>query len=102
MLILCYFLNLNLFQSVLLLTLLTKSNANIQKILAFENAFDRLFDVIQEEGSVDGGIVVQDCLNFMLTLLRNNISTQNFFKEGLLFFINNNLLITLMNRVVFI
>lgn len=74
-----------LFQSVLLLTLLTKSNANIQKILAFENAFDRLFDVIQEEGSVDGGIVVQDCLNFMLTLLRNNVSTQNFFKEGLFF-----------------
>ncbi|XP_022175711.1 general vesicular transport factor p115 isoform X2 [Myzus persicae] len=68
--------------SVLLLTLLTKSNANIQKILAFENAFDRLFDVIQEEGNADGGIVVQDCLNLMLTLLRNNISTQNFFKEG--------------------
>ncbi|XP_025419531.1 general vesicular transport factor p115 [Sipha flava] len=68
--------------SVLLLTLLTKSNANIQKILAFENAFDRLFDVILEEGNADGGIVVQDCLNFMLTLLRNNISTQNFFKEG--------------------
>lgn len=65
-----------------MLTLLTKSNANIQKILAFENAFDRLFDVIQEEGNADGGIVVQDCLNFMLTLLRNNISTQNFFKEG--------------------
>ncbi|XP_025207889.1 general vesicular transport factor p115 [Melanaphis sacchari] len=68
--------------SVLLLTLLTKSNANIQKILAFENAFDRLFDVIQEEGNADGGIVVQDCLNLMFTLLRNNISTQNFFKEG--------------------
>lgn len=68
--------------SVLLLTLLTKSNANIQKILAFENAFDRLFYVIQEEGNADGGIVVQDCLNLMLTLLRNNISTQNFFKEG--------------------
>ncbi|XP_015379164.1 PREDICTED: general vesicular transport factor p115 [Diuraphis noxia] len=68
--------------SVLLLTLLTKSNANIQKILAFENAFDRLFDVIHEEGNADGGIVVQDCLNLMLTLLRNNISTQNFFKEG--------------------
>lgn len=66
-----------------MLTLLTKSNANIQKILAFENAFDRLFDVIQEEGNADGGIVVQDCLNLMLTLLRNNISTQNFFKEGL-------------------
>lgn len=49
---------------------------------------DRLFDVIQEEGNADGGIVVQDCLNLMLTLLRNNISTQNFFKEGMFFIYN--------------
>jgi hypothetical protein len=61
---------------------LTKSNANIQKIVAFENAFDRLFDVIVEEGGADGGIVVEDCLLLMLNLLRNNTSNQNFFKEG--------------------
>nr|CAD7201184.1 unnamed protein product [Timema douglasi] len=68
--------------ALLLLTQLTKGNANIQKIVAFENAFDRLFDVIMEEGYSDGGIVVEDCLLLMLNLLRNNTSNQNFFKEG--------------------
>jgi hypothetical protein len=69
-------------QALLLLTQLTKGNANIQKIVAFENAFDRLFDVVSEEGYSDGGIVVGDCLLLMLNLLRNNTSNQNFFKEG--------------------
>lgn len=68
--------------ALLLLIQLTRGNANIQKIVAFENAFDRLFDVISEEGYADGGIVVEDCLLLMLNLLRNNTSNQNFFKEG--------------------
>lgn len=68
--------------ALLLLINLTKSNANIQKIVAFENAFDKLFEVIREEGSTDGGIVVEDCLLLMLNLLRNNTSNINFFKEG--------------------
>uniref|UniRef100_A0A8D9B0J5 General vesicular transport factor p115 n=1 Tax=Cacopsylla melanoneura TaxID=428564 RepID=A0A8D9B0J5_9HEMI len=68
--------------ALLLLISLTQANANIQKIVAFEMAFDRLFDVISEEGHADGGIVVEDCLRLMLNLLKNNISNQNFFKEG--------------------
>ncbi|XP_039442397.1 general vesicular transport factor p115 [Culex pipiens pallens] len=68
--------------ALLLLIQLTKGNANIQKIVAFENAFDRLFDVIKEEGCSDGGIVVEDCLILMLNLLKNNPSNQQFFKEG--------------------
>jgi hypothetical protein len=68
--------------ALLLLINLTKSNANIQKIVAFENAFDRLFDVIKEEGLTDGGIVVEDCMLLMLNLLKNNTSNINFFKEG--------------------
>lgn len=68
--------------ALLLLVELTKGNANIQKIVAFENAFDRLFDVINDEGCSDGGIVVQDCLVLMLNLLTNNSSNQQFFKEG--------------------
>ncbi|EFN63000.1 General vesicular transport factor p115 [Camponotus floridanus] len=67
---------------LLLLIQLTKGNANIQKIVAFENAFDRIFDVIDQEGNADGGIVVEDCLLLMLNLLRGNVSNQNFFKEG--------------------
>lgn len=68
--------------ALLLLINLTKANANIQKIVAFENAFDKLFDVIKEEGWTDGGIVVEDCLLLMLNLLKNNTSNINFFKEG--------------------
>lgn len=66
--------------ALLLLINLTRGNANIQKIVAFENAFDRLYDVIQEEGCSDGGIVVEDCLKLMLNLLKNNSSNQQFFK----------------------
>uniref|UniRef100_A0A336LCV1 CSON008957 protein n=1 Tax=Culicoides sonorensis TaxID=179676 RepID=A0A336LCV1_CULSO len=68
--------------ALLLLIQLTKGNANIQKIVAFENAFDRLMDVIVEEGCSDGGIIVKDCLILMLNLLKNNSSNQQFFKEG--------------------
>nr|XP_030128099.3 general vesicular transport factor p115 isoform X7 [Taeniopygia guttata] len=67
---------------VLLLQQLTKSNAAIQKIVAFENAFERLLDIITEEGNSDGGIVVEDCLILLQNLLKNNNSNQNFFKEG--------------------
>ncbi|XP_075058150.1 general vesicular transport factor p115 isoform X3 [Mixophyes fleayi] len=67
---------------LLLLQQLTKSNAAIQKIVAFENAFERLLDIISEEGSSDGGIVVEDCLLLLQNLLKYNNSNQNFFKEG--------------------
>ena len=67
---------------LLLLIQLTKGNANLQKIVAFENAFDKLVDIIQSEEYSDGGIVVEDCLRLMLNLLRNNPSNQTFFREG--------------------
>ncbi|KAE8630875.1 hypothetical protein XENTR_v10000999 [Xenopus tropicalis] len=67
---------------LLLLQQLTKSNAAIQKIVAFENAYERLLDIITEEGSSDGGIVVEDCLLLLQNLLKYNNSNQNFFKEG--------------------
>ncbi|KAF7273450.1 general vesicular transport factor p115 [Rhynchophorus ferrugineus] len=68
--------------AVLLLISLTKSNANIQKIVAFENAFDKLLNIISEEEYTNGDIVVEDCLLLMLNLLKNNTSNINFFKEG--------------------
>lgn len=68
--------------ALLLLNQLTKGHANIQKIVAFENAFERILDIIIEEGASDGGIVVEDCLLLLLNLLKNNASNQNFFKEG--------------------
>ncbi|KAJ3337518.1 Vesicle-mediated ER to Golgi transport protein [Gonapodya sp. JEL0774] len=67
---------------LLLLITLTHSNADIQKIIAFENAFDRLVDIVLEEGATDGGIVVQDCLQLMVNLLRYNTSNQTLFRES--------------------
>lgn len=46
----------------MLLQQLTKSNAAIQKIVAFENAFERLLDIITEEGNSDGGTDVSKAL----------------------------------------
>ncbi|CAG2105552.1 unnamed protein product [Medioppia subpectinata] len=68
--------------ALLLLVHLTRSNANIQKIVAFENAFDRLLEIVAEEGYSDGGVVVEDCLIVLQNLLKLNSSNQNFFKEG--------------------
>ena len=66
--------------ALILLFKVTKGNANLQKIVAFENAFDKLFEIMEAEGWTDGGIVVEDCLRLLLNLLRNNPSNQTFFK----------------------
>ena len=63
-------------EGLLLLISLTKSNAEIQKIVAFENAFERVLNIVEEEGSTDGDIIVQDCFQLIHNLLRYNISNQ--------------------------
>ena len=68
--------------ALLLLIELTKSNKQIQKIVAFENAFDRLLAIVREEGYSDGGIIVQDCIVILHNLLRDNNSNQSFFREA--------------------
>lgn len=68
--------------ALLLLQQLTRSNRQIQKIVAFENAFDRLFAIMSSEGHSDGSIVVEDCLYIMLNLLKGNNSNQAFFREA--------------------
>lgn len=69
-------------QVILLLTELTKANANIQKIVAFENAFDWLLKIIYSEGLCDGSVVVEDCLRLLFQLLDGNPSNQVLFAEG--------------------
>ena len=44
-----------IFQSLLVLRLLTRENVQIQKLVAFENAFERIFDIIGNEAFADGG-----------------------------------------------
>ncbi|GAA5870219.1 hypothetical protein JCM16303_001931 [Sporobolomyces ruberrimus] len=69
-------------ESLLLIISLTTANAEIQKLLAFEGAFDKLFSIVRNEGGIgSGGIVVQDCLAAIAGLLRWNVSNQNYFRE---------------------
>lgn len=52
-------------------------------MVAYENAFDRIFSIIDAEGSLThGGTPVQDCLSLLANLLRLNISNQNLFRES--------------------
>lgn len=71
-----------LVEGLLLLTALTPSSPDLQKLVAFENAFDRIFAIIDVEGSLThGGIAVQDCLSLLANLLRLNVSNQSYFRE---------------------
>ena len=64
-------------ECLLLLISLASNNADIQKIVAFEGAFDKLFRIVEAEGGISsGGIVVQDALSAVVGLLRYNVSNQ--------------------------
>lgn len=50
--------------------------------MAFENAFDIIFSLIDAEGSLILGTgVVEDCLSLLAHLLRFNVSNQSYFRE---------------------
>ncbi|WWD17057.1 hypothetical protein CI109_101494 [Kwoniella shandongensis] len=68
-------------EALLLLPAMLAGNADLQKIVAFSGAFEKLFQIIDQEGGVDGGIVVQDALTAVGGLLRFNVSNQNYFRE---------------------
>lgn len=68
-------------EALLLLTYLTRDAEEIQKIVVFEGAFEKIFSIIKEEGGSDGGVVVQDCLELLNNLLRNNESNQILLRE---------------------
>ncbi|WEJ93278.1 Vesicle-mediated ER to Golgi transport protein [Yamadazyma tenuis] len=68
-------------EAILLLMAITNNNFNIQKLVAFENTFDRLFAIIEEEGGIRGSVLVQDCLTLITNLLIYNASNQKFFLE---------------------
>lgn len=63
-------------ETLLLLLQLSRGNQEIQKIIAFEGAFESALDIVTEEGYSDGGIIVQDCLQLVNNLLKGNVSNQ--------------------------
>ncbi|KAK9452620.1 p115 like vesicle tethering protein, partial [Dipodascopsis uninucleata] len=67
--------------AIRLLIRLVDGDYDIQKLVAFENIFDKIFYIIDREGRLEGGIIVQDCLLLIAGLLRYNTSNQNLFRE---------------------
>ncbi|KAG7879579.1 hypothetical protein KL938_003632 [Ogataea parapolymorpha] len=68
-------------EAILLLMGVVKDNFHIQKLVVFENTFEKLYRIIEDEGRLEGNIVVQDCLSLIANLLRYNASNQKFFIE---------------------
>ncbi|KAI0131467.1 p115 like vesicle tethering protein [Daldinia grandis] len=69
-------------EALTLLTYLTPSSPDIQKLVAFSNIFGRVFAIIAAEGSLsEGDRIVEDCLILLANLLRLNPSNQSLFRE---------------------
>ncbi|THH16564.1 hypothetical protein EW146_g4110 [Bondarzewia mesenterica] len=68
-------------KSVVLIAAMIRQSTEIQKILAFEGVFEKLFNIITQEGGLDGGMFVEDILKIVDTLLRYNTSNQSYFRE---------------------
>lgn len=68
-------------EAILVLQNLVADHADVQKLVAFEGAFDKLFNVIDLEGGLPDRVVVGDSLKLMALLLRYNVSNQNHFRE---------------------
>lgn len=70
-------------EAIGLLTGLTLTSVELQKLVAFENVFERLFAIVDAEGSLtEGGRTVEDCFILMANLLRRNASNQSLFRES--------------------
>lgn len=68
-------------EAVLLLMAVVNESPHVQKLVAFENIFDRLFSIIDEEGGLRGSLVVSDCLSLINNILKFNTSNQSLFLE---------------------
>lgn len=69
--------------ALVLFVMITRSNIDIQKLVAFEECFGKIIYIIQLENYLDGTIaVVMDCLNILSNLIQNNETNQNLFFEG--------------------
>ncbi|KAH7083130.1 p115 like vesicle tethering protein [Paraphoma chrysanthemicola] len=69
-------------EGLVLLTDLARSSPELQKLFVFEDAFSKVFNMIQADGGLlQGGIVVQDCLSLLASLVRFNASNQTNIRE---------------------
>jgi hypothetical protein len=63
-------------EATAVLRVLVAQSADVQKVLAFEGAFEKLFQLVAAENGVDGGAPVRDALLCVDALLRFNGANQ--------------------------
>ncbi|KAJ7133695.1 p115 like vesicle tethering protein [Mycena crocata] len=68
-------------EAVTMIQALISQSTDIQKVLAFEGAFEKLFNTVTQEGGVEGGAVTMEALACVDGLLRFNTSNQSYFRE---------------------
>ncbi|KAH7921643.1 hypothetical protein BV22DRAFT_1038405 [Leucogyrophana mollusca] len=68
-------------ESIVMIQALISQSPDIQKVLAFEGAFEKLFNTVSQEGGVEGGVISLDALRCVDGLLRFNSSNQSYFRE---------------------
>lgn len=69
-------------EGLVVLTDLSRSSPDLQKLFVFEDAFTKIFNLIQADGGLtQGAVVVQDCLKLLASLVRSNASNQTNFRE---------------------
>lgn len=56
--------------------LLISKNQDIQKLLAFQGAFEKLFNIIETEGGIESRVNAESALSCVDTLLRFNNANQ--------------------------
>ena len=64
-----------------LLKSIAVSDHDVQKVLVYEGAFESILAIIKDEGGIDGGVVVEDCLEMLHHLLATNASNQKSFRD---------------------
>ena len=70
-------------EAVTLLIYLTPNSVDIQKLVAFENVFERILAIVAADGSLaEGGRSVEDCFILLANLLRRNSTNQSLFRES--------------------
>ena len=69
-------------EALVVLSDLTRSSSELQKVFVFEDVFAKVFNMIYGDGGLtQGGIVVQDCLSLLANLIRFNVSNQMYFTK---------------------
>ena len=66
---------------------LVRGSTDLQKILAFQGAFEQVMKIIveEEDGPWDGPIIIQDAFNLIFELLNLNTANQTYFRDSICF-----------------